>query len=260
MNVEAVDRFRDRISDAGLFLDFDGTLSEIVDRPQDARPLEGVKESLISLSNRCRLVAIVSGRSAHQLVEWLGGDVEIWGVHGAEVGRAGIVSVSEEMEPFMSAVDSAKAELRRRLDELDHPGVLFEDKGVVANVHYRMSPDPDGARRVLEPVVEKIAEAHDLEVGRGRMTLELKPRAGVSKERVVRERVKAERLRAAAFIGDDTVDLPAFDALDDLATDDFATLRVAVRSEEADPELIRRADLVVDGPSGVLRFLRELSS
>ncbi|MCA1704111.1 MAG: hypothetical protein LC808_12945, partial [Actinobacteria bacterium] len=62
----------------GLFLDFDGTLSEIVHVPSEARPATGARKVLIDLARHFGLVAIVSGRSAHQLLEWLGETIEIW--------------------------------------------------------------------------------------------------------------------------------------------------------------------------------------
>ena len=69
---------------AGIFTDFDGTLSHIVEVPSDARPVDGARETLSELSDRIGVVAIVSGRAAGELLEWLGPRVEIWGVHGAE--------------------------------------------------------------------------------------------------------------------------------------------------------------------------------
>jgi trehalose 6-phosphate phosphatase len=60
------------------------------------------------------------------------------------------------------------------------------------------------------------------------------------------------------FIGDDVGDLPAFDALDHLAADGATTLRVAVQTSESDDEVLRRADLLVDGPAGALDLLRAL--
>jgi trehalose 6-phosphate phosphatase len=75
---------------------------------------------------------------------------------------------------------------------------------------------------------------------------------------VVSERARAAHLEAVMFVGDDTVDLPAFDALDELSEQGVATLRVAVRSDESPPELLERADVVVDGPPGVLDFLSRL--
>lgn len=60
-------------------------------------------------------------------------------------------------------------------------------------------------------------------------------------------------------MGDDRIDLPGFDALDLLASEgDFVSLKVAVDSDEAPPELLERADIVVDGPSAAVAFLRRL--
>lgn len=258
MATDPTQRFRDRLHEAGVFLDFDGTLSDIAALPHEARPVQGAREVLEQLGERCRLVAIVSGRSAAQLVEWLGPEVEIWGVHGAEVARGGTVVLSEAASPFAGLMAAARTDLESRLEALDHPGIVLEDKGVVVNAHYRTAPDPEAAVAVLRPIVEAVADAHGLEVATGRMTLELRPRADFSKQRVVQERVRAEGLQAAAFIGDDAVDLPAFDALDELAEEGLEALRVAVRSDETPEELLRRADVVVAGTGGVLRFLRSL--
>jgi trehalose 6-phosphate phosphatase len=62
------------------------------------------------------------------------------------------------------------------------------------------------------------------------------------------------------FAGDDTVDIPAFEALDALASDGVATVKVAVSSPEAPSELIERADIVVGGPEGTVDLLRSLVS
>ncbi len=80
---------------------------------------------------------------------------------------------------------------------------------------------------------------------------------GASPQQVVRER--AEGLAAAAFAGDDRVDLPGFDALDELAAEGMTTVRVGVRSDEAPPELLDRADVVVEGPAGVVNLLSALT-
>ncbi len=74
----------------------------------------------------------------------------------------------------------------------------------------------------------------------------------------MRERVAQASLEAVGFVGDDLGDLTAFDALDELAQRGTATIRVAVRSAESPPELLRRGDVIVDGPEGTLRWLRSL--
>ena len=62
------------------------------------------------------------------------------------------------------------------------------------------------------------------------------------------------------FIGDDRVDLPAFDALDLLADEGVTTARIAVASSEVPPELVERADIVLESPRAALDLLRGLSA
>ena len=92
------------------------------------------------------------------------------------------------------------------------------------------------------------------------MVFELKPPIDFSKADVVRRRTLQTEARAVAFIGDDLVDLPAFQALDDLEADGLSCLRVGVSSDEAPAELLARADLVVQGPRGVVSFLESLGT
>ena len=74
-------------------------------------------------------------------------------------------------------------------------------------------------------------------------------------------RVVAESgARAVVVVGDDLGDLPAFAAVARLAEEGLTGLRVAVRSEEAPQDLLAAADLVLDGPQGVLEFLGRLAA
>ena len=75
MTDDLIRRLTESPDKSGLFLDFDGTLAEIVAVPSDARPIEGLKDVLVDLSARFGVVAVVSGRSASELVERLGGGI-----------------------------------------------------------------------------------------------------------------------------------------------------------------------------------------
>ena len=240
----------------GLFLDFDGTLSEVVPVASEARPLEGAGEVLTELARRVGLVAVVSGRSARELVAWLGPEVEIWGVHGAQRALAGAVELSEDARPHAGLMRQV---LARAEEEAEGRGLAVEDKEIVVTLHWRAAPDRERARRAAEEIGARLADRYGLVLAPGRMTLELRPPVELSKAAVVLERARSAGLRAAMFVGDDSVDLPAFDALDELAAQGVAAMRVAVRSEESPPELLERADVVVDGPEGVLALLREMA-
>lgn len=241
---------------SGIFLDFDGTLSEIVPVPSDARPMEGVAGVLRALGRRYAVVAIVSGRFAPELVEWLGPEVEIWGVHGAQRASEGVVELAPLAQPYESLMRKVHEEATERVAALGLEGAIVEDKAVMVTLHYRAAADPARAKAELEALAGELAAREGLKCVPGRASFELRPPVDFTKAAVVAER--AEGLRAVAFAGDDTVDLPGFDALDELAGRGVATLRIAVRSDEAPPELIDRADVVVDGPRGALELLRRL--
>ncbi|MGH2729544.1 MAG: trehalose-phosphatase [Actinomycetota bacterium] len=243
---------------AGLFLDFDGTLAEIVPLPSDARPLPGVGSLLKRLGKKFAVVAIVSGRSARQLLDWLGGGVEIWGVHGAERVVGDEVVLVGRAEAYSELMAQVRAEAEAELAELGVPGTFIEDKTTVFNLHFRTAPNVAEAWHLLGALADKLAARHGLTPVEGRHSFELRPPADFSKAAVVLERTREAGLESVAFVGDDRVDLPAFDALDALAEEDRNTLRVAVRSDEAPPELLARADIVVDGPRGVVEFLERL--
>ena len=255
---DALTEFRERADGAGIFCDFDGTLSEIVHVPSAARPVDGAREILAALACKYRLVSVVSGRSAHQLVEWLGPDVEIWGVHGAQRALGGQVELMEPAAGFAPLMKEVLAEATARVDALQIPGLVIEDKTVMVGLHFRAAPDVELARNLLDGIAADLAARYDLVRAGGRLAFELRPPLQLSKEDVVLRRAREAELAAAMFLGDDRVDLPGFDALDQLASAGLATFRVAVASDEAPPELIARADHVVAGPPAAVGFLREL--
>ena len=256
---DVLDRFRARAATAGILLDFDGTLSELVPLPSDARPAEGVVEVLRDLSERYRAVTIISGRSARELLEWLGPSIDIWGVHGAERTTDGEVVVSELAAPYLDLMREVRDEAENGIRALAIPGILVEDKGVMVGLHYRAAADHDSASRQLRSLTIELAERFGLWHAEGKRAFELRPPIELSKAGVVFEVVREASLDPVLFAGDDVVDLPGFDALDRLSAQGVTTLRVAVSSAEAPPELLQRGDVIVDGPAGMLEMLRFLA-
>jgi trehalose 6-phosphate phosphatase len=250
--------FVERPEGAGIYLDFDGTLSEIAPVPSKARPAEGVTGLLDRLGRLFRLVAIVSGRSAAELLEWLGPGVEIWGIHGAQRVREGRIELSDRASPYADLMERVRAEAERRLEALALSGVVLEDKGVMLGLHFRSAADPDRARESLDRLAAELASTYGLTRAGGRLAFELRPPIAFAKSQVVLDRSREAGLSAAMFIGDDRVDISAFDALDELENEGVRVARVAVRSPEAPTELLDRADLIVDGPTGVVALLRGL--
>jgi len=242
--------FRDDPGHGGVFCDFDGTLAEIIDVAEDVRPVDGAVEALSALTGAYARVAVISGRPARFLQRHLDGrGLILSGLYGLERVEDGQVRVAPEARRWQPVV----AELADRAREEAPEGVTLEPKGLSLTLHFRTAPDLADVARAW---VEEQAADTGLVVSPGRRSYELRPPVTTSKGTVVAETAKG--LRAACFLGDDHGDLSAFDALDDLAAAGITVLRVAVRSDESPPELLERADLVVDGPSEVVRLLRRL--
>jgi trehalose 6-phosphate phosphatase len=236
---------------AGIFCDFDGTLSTIVDDPARARPLPGAAAVLGRLAGVYGTVAVVSGRPAAFLREHLGGrGIALHGLYGLERVSGMRIDEVEGAGPWRVVVD----DVAQRAQSTDGPGVDVEPKGLSVTLHYRNHVDRAEAARAW---VDREASRTGLVVHPGRLCYELRPPVARDKGSVVRE--LASGMRAVCFLGDDVGDLVAFDALDGLERDGAFALRVAVRSAEGPPELVARADVQVDGPPGVLELLGRFS-
>jgi trehalose 6-phosphate phosphatase len=243
-----------RPADSGFLVDFDGSLAPIVARPEDARPLPGAGTVLTRLARRLGRVAVVSGRSVEFLVAHLPVDgVALAGLYGLEALRDGERVVDPRVAPYVEAIAAAATEAERRL-----PGVLVERKGEVSvTLHWRTTPGREAEVRV---VAADLAAAHGLEAPqRGKQSVELRPPVPVDKGTAVEALL--EGLAIGAFAGDDAGDLPAFAALDRMVATGRLdhVVRVGVRSEEAPAEVVAEADLVVDGPEGLLAVLVHLA-
>ncbi len=230
-----------------LFLDFDGTLSAIVDDPVAARPLPGVPALLEVLGALFALVAVISGRPTAFLRNALGAPpgVELVGLYGLE--RA--LGATDEAAQWGSVIDGLVAEARAGAPA----GVYVEPKGLTVTLHWRHAP---AARPWVEAFAARKRDAGGLAVHRGRMELELRPPLDVDKGTVVRALV-AERggaLRQVAVFGDDIGDLPAFEAVVALGDDahPVGAVRVAAVDDESPPAVAQRADLTVPGASGAV--------
>jgi trehalose 6-phosphate phosphatase len=237
-----------------LGLDFDGTLSPIVPDPDQARAHPDVPPVLRRLAGLGVRLAVVTGRPAALAVEY--GDLagvpglEVLGHYGLERWRAGEVTGPAES----AGVAAARRRLPDLLAQAGAPdGVYVEDKGRAVAVHTRRAADPQAAFDTLRPALEALAEETGLVVEPGRLVLELRPPGG-DKGDALRSLVEETAPSVVAFVGDDLGDLAAFAAVERLRAEGVPGLLVCSGSTEV-TALAERADLVVDGPEGVVALL-----
>ncbi len=227
----------------GVLLDFDGTLSPIVARPELAKIRDGARAALGRLVQRYPVVAVISGRTDAELQELVGvPGVRLTGMYGI----GGLAEVPTEL-------GHAVVVAARRI-----PGARVEPKDGSIAVHFRGAADPQAAELALQKDLGPIAGRHGFEVVAGKRVLELIPAGLPLKEGAVERIVREEDLEAALYAGDDLADLRAFAALDRLEAEGVLTVKVAVRGAESPTELLKAADLVVDGPAELVVLLAGL--
>ncbi|MGA5132738.1 trehalose-phosphatase [Streptomyces olivoreticuli] len=244
-------------------LDFDGTLAPIVADPEQARAHPGAVPALARLAPKVRSVAVITGRPAGVAVRYGGfagvGGLEhlvVLGHYGAE--RWDAVSGTVKAPAPHPGVAAVQAALPGELDRSGSwRGTWVEDKGRAIAVHTRRAADPQAAYDALRGPLAALAERHGLIVEPGRFVLELRP-PGIDKGVALAEYVRETGARSVLYAGDDLGDLAAFAAVEKLRAEGTAGLLVCSGSTEV-TELAERADLVVDGPAGVVELLTALA-
>ncbi|SFK24165.1 trehalose-phosphatase [Falsiroseomonas stagni] len=186
-----------------LFLDFDGTLVDIAERPEAIDVPPGLPALLLRLSARLGgALAVVSGRPIPQLDDHLPVPIAKVGDHGGalRVDPAGPV----EGPPL--AVPPAAWLRRARLLADAFPGAFIEAKRHGFVLHYRQAPDAAGmAQALLEALVAEDPDHFTLMPAR--MAWEVMPRAVSKGTAVAALLARAPFLgRVPVFIGDDVTD------------------------------------------------------
>lgn len=234
-----------------LFLDYDGTLTPIRGRPEQAR-LSDIIRHLLQRLAASTSVAIVSGRDLGVIRDMVGLDTLVYaGSHGFDIaGPGGLELEHPEALRFLPALDAAEQALRAELAGVD--GALIERKRFTVAAHYRQVAA--AGRDKLASAVDAIASRQpDLVQTAGKMVHELRPRLDWDKGKAVLWLLDALAPTAAEtvpiYIGDDVTDEDAFRALSDRGIG----IQVSARPRRT------AAGYRLAGPAEVRRFLARLA-
>jgi trehalose 6-phosphate phosphatase len=176
----------------------------------------------------------------------------------------GLHGFSLAMPPIWSEVAVATYTVLARavLDELRGtvalPGIVFEDKGPLIALHYRLAADPPVARRAILDAIAAAPVAARFTIHEGKMFVEVRPPVpSVNKGAAVCHLAMERGLRSVLYLGDDVTDVDAFRALREPTT--FRSASIVVAGEETPPDVLAAADYRVEGVAGTEWLLGEVA-
>jgi trehalose 6-phosphate phosphatase len=246
---------------AGLFSDFDGTLSEVAPTPGAAVAWPGAADALSRVARSLDSSGIITGRAVADVRSKLEVDeIFIIGNHGLEWFERGQHVDHEAGLAAEQSITEALAEIERRLAQtVSTEHMLWENKRLTASIHFRNVDDPVAVGVALLPIVEEEASARGLRVSSGKMIFELRPDVQISKGTALERLVSTRGLKGAIFFGDDVTDVDGFRALHALREKDgIATLAVAIRSRDVHPTVIAESDMVLESVEETVRVLERI--
>ncbi len=201
-----------------LLSDYDGTLTPIVGRPDEAVLPPEVRDKLRALSEKPALsVGIISGRSLSESKAMVGIDgIYYAGNHGLEIDGPGLKFVNPAAEAAQAEIKSLAVQFSARLAGIG--GVIVEDKGLSLSVHYRLVKEDEvnAVAEVFHRITSPLLREGKIRVTSGKKVWEVRPPVdwdkGKAVEAINREMkavLRCERL-LTIYLGDDTTDEDAF--------------------------------------------------
>ncbi|MCK9614193.1 MAG: trehalose-phosphatase [Candidatus Omnitrophica bacterium] len=204
-----------------LFLDYDGTLAPIVDKPEEAFLPKETRELLINLAKDCNCkIAIISGRTINDVK----GRVKIKNIiyagnHGLEIEGPKIKFRARIHPKFLTMFNSIKDSLAKKLSGIK--GVFVEDKGLTLSLHYRLvnKKHVSDVKTIFHETVITYLAGDRIRVKSGKMIFEIRPPIDWDKGKAVlwllsrQQFVNKNKNVLPIYIGDDITDEDAFCAI-----------------------------------------------
>lgn len=238
-----------------VVLDYDGVIAELVDDPRRARPNDLVEDAIEWIVNESDIdLAVVSSRPIDFLSDILSQpDYLLIGNKGQHYRYLDQDAFIGDADVIQEKIRHGVNRVRSHLEETGIDQSLVEDKGLSFALHYRRDPQLEPE---LRAVATRVAQEFGLIVTHGKQVFELEAGEGQNKGDAIR-RLSTLGYDWICYVGDDTGDIPAFDAIGDLPEGTIGK-RVASVGPKSPLRLLRSADLLVYRPPAVGRLLEDL--
>lgn len=245
---------------AGLFSDFDGVLSEIAPTPDGAIAYPGAADALAHIATSVDVAGVITGRAVDDVGSKIPIDeLIVVGNHGLEWWEQGSRRDHEAGTAAIGSISSVLESTRTQLAGLaDVTDMIWENKRLSGTIHFRNVDDPEAMEQLLLPIVQPLAEENGLRCTPGKMIVELRPLARVTKGTALSEIIERHDLESAVFIGDDVTDVDGFRALHELRSQGKQTLSVGVVTADAHPDIAAYSDVMVNSVTEIVDVLTKV--
>jgi trehalose 6-phosphate phosphatase len=244
-----------------LFADYDGTLTPIVDRPEDAVISKNMKEVLRCLSVLPNFtVGVISGRSLTDIINRVGLiSVVYTGNHGMEIKElSGVTTVAPEAKMAQPIIDGLYKELVKKLSQIK--GVKVENKGLTLSIHYRLVDESivQNVSGIFEDIVGSVQKAGDIRITHGKKVFEVRPAIDINKGDAIRMLINKykkgnlidSKTLLPIYVGDDQTDEDGFNAVEEHGN--------GISILVGDPQTDSAARYYLESPDEVTKFIRML--
>jgi len=233
-----------------FFLDYDGTLTPIVSRPELAVISSDMQDTVKKLSQKYT-TAIVSGRMREDVEKLVGISGLIYaGSHGFDIKGPEVTMVKPQAEKSIPLVSKVIEKLKKELAGI--VGVIIEEKKFSTAVHYRLVKEEEKILKIRNLVREIIQENKTLRLMEGKKVFEILPAIDWNKGKAVRWVMDSLGINwqdySVVYIGDDTTDEDAFRTVCTRGTSILVS----------DKDKVSAADFMVSSPKEVKELFERI--
>jgi trehalose 6-phosphate phosphatase len=242
-----------------IVTDIDGTISNIQSLPHEAVITKSMRDVLIEIKKKYMLLAIITGRSLNDALKM----IDIPGIlyvgnHGMEYQRNNTVVKDEKTLQYIPKIKELYENLKTE-PSIMLPGIILENKNACLSIHYRLSENPQVARKNILQTLKNFKVIDELQIKEGKKIIEVRPPGGNDKGVIIKKIVNNHRPKNLIYLGDDITDIDAFKELTRLSNNnDFQGISIAVQSDETPDSVLNTADYNVKSVDDVQKFFNWL--
>ena len=202
-----------------LLIDYDGTLTPIVQRPELANLSTEVKECLQELAGSPRLtLGIISGRTLGDLQKMVDINGIIYvGNHGMEIEGPGVSFVNPAARQAVPLLHSLWKDISKAITDIK--GARIDDKELTLSLHYRLVDEAQlgELRCIFNGMVKTPLASGQIKITPSKKAYDIRPAVDWDKGKAIEfiaQEITGEIKPLMLFMGDDVTDYDGFRVAD----------------------------------------------